>query len=128
MATTLTLWIGVWPKAYLVQVGDSRFYVLRGTELIQISRDQTIAQEFVDQGIFTPADAATSRLKHHLSSSIGGPQSASVVTSMSQDWDNVGLLCSGRTYEARLRRKDSRDPDQHELSPAGGRTVAAGSA
>ena len=29
-ATTLTLWIGVWPRVYLVQLGDSRYYVLRG--------------------------------------------------------------------------------------------------
>ncbi|HWL38966.1 MAG TPA: protein phosphatase 2C domain-containing protein, partial [Gemmatimonadaceae bacterium] len=29
MATTLTLWIGVWPWCYLVQVGDSRYYQYR---------------------------------------------------------------------------------------------------
>ncbi len=58
MATTLTLWLGVWPNAYLLQVGDSRCYLLRDDTLIQISRDQTMAEEFVEQGIFTRADAA----------------------------------------------------------------------
>ena len=29
MATTLTLYLGVWPRAYLLQVGDSRCYLLR---------------------------------------------------------------------------------------------------
>jgi serine/threonine protein phosphatase PrpC len=94
MATTLTLWIGMWPKAYLLQVGDSRCYVLRGDKLTQISRDQTMAQDFIDQGIFTVTDARGSRLEHVLSSSIGGPQSMPVVTTMDQDWNNVGLLCS----------------------------------
>jgi serine/threonine protein phosphatase PrpC len=27
MATTLTLWLGAWPRAYLLQVGDSRYYL-----------------------------------------------------------------------------------------------------
>src|SRR4051812_11346928 len=29
MATTLTLWMGVWPWYYLLQVGDSRYYLYR---------------------------------------------------------------------------------------------------
>ena len=36
MATTLTLFLGVWPKAYLLQVGDSRCYVFRNGELRQL--------------------------------------------------------------------------------------------
>ena len=53
MATTLTVFIGVWPRAYLLQVGDSRFYVHRDGELTQMTRDQTMAQELVDQGVLT---------------------------------------------------------------------------
>ncbi len=94
MATTLTLWIGIWPKAYLLQIGDSRCYVFRDDRLTQLSRDQTMAQDFIDQGIFTVTDARGSRLEHVLSSSIGGPQSMPVVTTMDQNWNNVGLLCS----------------------------------
>ncbi len=35
MATTLTLWIGVWPHIYLLQVGDSRHYVFREGRLFR---------------------------------------------------------------------------------------------
>jgi protein phosphatase len=56
MATTLTLFLGVWPRAYLLQVGDSRCYLLRHGELTQITRDQTMAQEMVDLGVMTQAD------------------------------------------------------------------------
>jgi protein phosphatase len=94
MATTLTLWIGVWPKAYLLQVGDSRFYVLRDGTLTQVSRDQTMAQELVDQGVMTRTDAFSTRWANVLSSSLGGKQTAPVVTAMDQGWKNVGLLCS----------------------------------
>ena len=94
MATTLTLWLGVWPRAYLLQVGDSRFYVFRDGELNRISRDQTIAQDLLDQGLLAPALAEGSRFANVLSSSIGGHQTAPVVTRLDQSWDNVGLLCS----------------------------------
>ena len=94
MATTLTVWIGVWPHAYLLQVGDSRCYVYREGELTQISRDQTMAQELVDDGVLTRSDADNTQWAHVLSSAIGGSQTAPVVSRMHDVWDTVGLLCS----------------------------------
>jgi serine/threonine protein phosphatase PrpC len=94
MATTLTLWLGLWPRGYLVQVGDSRCYLLHRGELTQVSRDQTMAQELVDLGVLARTELETSRLAHTLSSSIGGRHSAPVVTRMEQAWGDVGLLCS----------------------------------
>jgi serine/threonine protein phosphatase PrpC len=94
MATTLTLCLGVWPRVYLLQVGDSRYYVYRDGALAQVSRDQTIAQELVDQGVLSAEDAAHTRWAHVLSSAIGGKQTAPSVTSMLNDWMNVHLLCS----------------------------------
>ena len=94
MATTLTLWMGVWPRSYLLQVGDSRCYQLRGGELRQISRDQTMAQELVDLGALPRIEAASTRLANTLSSAIGGPQTAPRVTQFEQQWGDVGLLCS----------------------------------
>jgi serine/threonine protein phosphatase PrpC len=93
MATTLTLWLGVWPRAYLLQVGDSRYYRLVGTELTQVSRDQTIAQELVDQGVLSMGEAARTRWAHVLSSALGG-QNAPTVTCIQNDWSTVHLLCS----------------------------------
>jgi serine/threonine protein phosphatase PrpC len=94
MATTLTLYLGHWPRAYLLQVGDSRCYLLRGDQLTQISRDQTMAQELIDAGVMRPSDTAGTRLEHTLSSSIGGRQTAPVVTKFELTWDTVVLLCS----------------------------------
>jgi serine/threonine protein phosphatase PrpC len=94
MATTLTLWMGVWPWYYLLQVGDSRYYLYRDGTLTQITRDQTIAQELLDQGIFTRAIAERSQFKNVLSSAIGGESSLPVITRLRADWDNVHLLCT----------------------------------
>jgi serine/threonine protein phosphatase PrpC len=94
MATTLTLWMGVWPFYYLLQVGDSRCYLFREGELTQISRDQTIAQDLLDQGVFTRAMAARSQYSNVLSSAIGGDEAVPVVTRMRADWKSIHLLCT----------------------------------
>ena len=94
MATTLTLFLGVWPRAYLLQVGDSRCYLLRNGELTQVTRDQTLAQELIDLGALKPGDAPATKLAHTLSSSIGGRQSSPVVSQFEMDWSTVVLLCS----------------------------------
>jgi protein phosphatase len=95
MATTLTLWIGVWPWCYLLQVGDSRYYQYRDGNLIQVSRDQTMAQELLDSGVFAKAVAARNSPLHNvLSSSLGGPQTAPVVKRLPNSWSTTHLLCS----------------------------------
>jgi protein phosphatase len=94
MATTLTMYLGVWPRAYLLQVGDSRCYVLRNGELRQLSRDQTMAQELIDLGVLTRGETPPARLARTLSSSLGGRQTAPVVTRLDMSWGTVVLLCS----------------------------------
>ncbi len=94
MATTLTLWMGVWPWYYLLQVGDSRYYLYRNGQLTQVSRDQTLAQDLVDQGVFTRAVGERSQFAHVLSSSIGGEKTMPVVTRLRSEWHIVHLLCS----------------------------------
>ena len=94
MATTLTLYLGVWPRGYLLQVGDSRCYMLRDGELTQITRDQTMAQAMVDAGAMKAGDAADTSLAHTLTSAIGGQETHPKVTRLDMTWGNVLLLCS----------------------------------
>jgi protein phosphatase len=75
-------------------VGDSRFYIHRNGELTQMTRDQTMAQELVDQGVLTQSAADDTRWAHVLSSAIGGTQTAPVVTHFDQEWGSTYLLCS----------------------------------
>jgi len=94
MATTLTMALSVWPQTYLLQIGDSRCYLFQDDVLTQISRDQTMAQELIDRGVFSRSEADKTRWAHVLSSAIGGRQTAPVVTRVDRKWDDVGLLCS----------------------------------
>src|SRR5207247_874915 len=86
-ATTLTLAIGVWPRAYVLQVGDSRCYVYGDGVLRRLTRDQTVAQDFIDSGTLRPEDAARSPYQNVLSSAIGGRNAVPVVTTLNQRRD-----------------------------------------
>ncbi|MGI9595585.1 MAG: PP2C family protein-serine/threonine phosphatase [Acidimicrobiales bacterium] len=71
MGTTLTMAYIVWPRLFVVHIGDSRCYVLRSGQLSQLTSDQTAAQALIDDGTMTPEQAARSPLGHILISSIG---------------------------------------------------------
>jgi len=95
MATTLSLGIVVWPWMYVVQVGDSRCYLHAGGKLSQLTRDQTFAQELVDQGVFTRDDAKTSPLNNVLSSALGAPEALPEITRVEiSERGSVILLCT----------------------------------
>jgi serine/threonine protein phosphatase PrpC len=95
MATTLTLAIAVWPWLYVVQVGDSRCYFFDEGTLRQVTRDQTIAQDLVDQGVLRPERAAASPFSRVLASAIGGGQAVPEVSRLDIHTRGcVVLLCS----------------------------------
>lgn len=82
LATTLTLGIGVWPWVYVVQVGDSRAYLYTRGKLQLTTRDQTIAQQLVDEGVLKKDDLKRSPLNNVLASAIGGEDAEPVVSRM----------------------------------------------
>jgi protein phosphatase len=112
MATTLTFGIAVWPWLYVLQVGDSRAYFCCNGELGQITRDQTVAQDLVDQGVLTPERAAKSPYTHVLSSAIGGSAAVPVVTRIDIRGERpVVLLCS----DGLTKHVTDREIEQHTL-------------
>jgi len=94
MATTLTMFVAVWPDLYLLQVGDSRAYRLRAGKLEQLTRDQTMAQDLLASGVLTPEQAARSPYAHVLSSSLGGATWQPEVTRTDLKWGDILLLCT----------------------------------
>jgi protein phosphatase len=69
MGTTLTAAYTVGPEAFIGHVGDSRAYLFHAGRLIQLTRDQTLAQQFLDQGL-----PAARSWYHMLTSCLGGPE------------------------------------------------------
>jgi protein phosphatase len=104
MATTLTLAFSVWPSLFLLQVGDSRAYLLRDGSLRRLTRDQTLAQDLVDDGVLTESRADLSPFAHVLSSAIGS-NARPVVTRHESEVSDVVLLCTdGLTKHVSERR------------------------
>jgi len=60
MGTTLTLAYLDWPTAYVAHVGDSRAYIYRRAELLQVTHDQTFAQMLADAGAIE-----ANQVEHH---------------------------------------------------------------
>jgi protein phosphatase len=72
MRSTLTIAYLDYPNLFVVNVGDSRCYVLRDTGLHQITVDQTVAQELLEHGVFDAEEAADTETRSMLSQEIGG--------------------------------------------------------
>ena len=92
--TTLTMLVAVWPRAYIVHVGDSRAYRLRDGALEQLTTDQTMAQMMIDSGEWTRAIADASPLKHVLVSALGSQQVDPQVRALPLERQDVMLLCT----------------------------------
>jgi protein phosphatase len=69
MGTTCTLAHLLPPHALVVQIGDSRAYLLHDGELCQVTRDETMAQAFVDAGM---SPTRVRQFRHVLLNNLGG--------------------------------------------------------
>ncbi|QDU97762.1 Serine/threonine phosphatase stp [Lignipirellula cremea] len=72
MGATLTLGYVLWPRLFVVHVGDSRCYHFRQGKLEQITNDHTMAQYLIETGALSPEDAVDSQWSHQLYNVIGG--------------------------------------------------------
>ena len=96
-ATTLTMVTLVWPRAYVIHLGDSRGYYLRRGSLRQFTRDQTMGNYLVDIGAVTEQHAEKAGLYNVLSSAVGGDFVPSVGVVDMSDGDALLLCTDGLT-------------------------------
>ena len=96
-ATTLTMVTLVWPRAYVIHLGDSRGYFLRRGTLRQFTRDQTMGNYLVDIGAVTEQHAEKAGLYNVLSSAVGGDFVPTVGVVDLADGDALLLCTDGLT-------------------------------
>ena len=72
MGTTLTGAYSFGEDLFILHIGDSRAYLLRKSNLKRLTRDQTVAQALADAGAIPPEEVSTHRLRHTLTSCLGG--------------------------------------------------------
>lgn len=71
MGTTATAGIVDGGVLYLVHVGDSRGYLMRGGRMIQITDDHSIVAEMVRRGALSPSDAEQHPARHVITRALG---------------------------------------------------------
>jgi protein phosphatase len=72
MGTTMTMAYLLPPHVFVVHVGDSRCYLLRGTHLHQVTTDHTVAQQLVESGAWRSEQGEDSPLSSVLWQAVGG--------------------------------------------------------
>ena len=88
--------IGVTPAATdIIQVGDSRAYLVRNSKIYQVTKDQSLVQQLIDAQQISPEEAETHTLKNVILQALGAqneiyPVSARVLPCK----EDVFLLCS----------------------------------
>lgn len=102
MGTTCTAVAICNNRLYLAHVGDSRFYLLKNGQLLQLSTDHTYVQSLVAQGVITTAEAEKHPERNVLTRAMGTHNKVEIdVAVLSQtfrDEDRL-LLCTDGLYD-----------------------------
>jgi len=107
-------------RAFVAHVGDSRIYRLRGREMRRLTRDHTMVQRLVDDGILTPEAAENHPNSNVISRSLGGRPTVDVELGpepLDLREGDLFILCSdglhGLVSEAEIARvASSMAPDE----------------
>src|SRR3984893_4458302 len=105
-------------QAYIVNVGDSRTYLLRNGELTSLTRDHSLVQRLVEEKQITPDDVYTHPQRNLIYRSLGAGHKSvepDVFHQTLQHGDTL-LLCSDGLWEM-VRRQDLISILQQEDDP-----------
>jgi serine/threonine protein phosphatase PrpC len=88
--------IGVTPGAAdIVQVGDSRAYLIRSGQIYQVTKDQSLVQQLIDAQQISPEEAETHTLKNVILQALGAQNEIYPVSArITPCQGDVFLLCS----------------------------------
>jgi protein phosphatase len=93
-ATTLTMALLVWPRAYIVHVGDSRAFYLRKGRLRPLTRNQTTGEYMVDVGAWTEEQARSAPMGGTLVSALGASEMTPSIGLVDLQPGDSLLLCT----------------------------------
>jgi len=95
MGSTLTLLMIHDSRFYLAQVGDSRAYLLRNGNLVQLTRDHSVVWQLYEDNLITKDDLSRHPRKNLITRSIGThPQVEVDILNDEIHEDDAFLLCS----------------------------------
>lgn len=74
MATTAVILYISGSKAYIINVGDSRAYLIREDTILQITEDHTIVNQLLKQGSITKQEASVHPMNNMITRALGGEE------------------------------------------------------
>lgn len=88
--------IGISPRSVdIVQVGDSRAYLIRNSKIYQITKDQSLVQQLIDAQQISPEEAETHTLKNVILQALGAQNEIFPVPArFTPQQGDVLLICS----------------------------------
>ncbi len=95
MGTTVTAATLIGPRLLVGQVGDSRAYILRGRQFVQITKDQSLVQQLIDAKQMTEEEAKTFDKNNIILQALGTAEEVHVdVTSVILKRGDRLVMCS----------------------------------
>ncbi len=95
MGATLTSAAIANDRLGLVQVGDSRAYLLRGEQIKLLTRDQSLVQQLIDAGQITEQQAETHQYRNIITQALGAQSGITPAVSFANvRQEDLLLLCS----------------------------------
>jgi PPM family protein phosphatase len=125
MATTLTAAVVCRHRAVIAHVGDSRAYVLRGSAIRQVTRDQSFVQSLVASGALTEQDAAHSPFRNVILQAIGRKKKIDVALDAIELEDGDGLFFCTDGLSGKVTAKEIARALQGADLPSGVRSLVA---
>ena len=95
---------------YVANVGDSRVYLIRNRQLYQLTRDHTLTQQKIDQGLIEPEMANADASRSVLTRSLGALPTVQVdlFSPMSLEPGDQVLLCSDGLFDMVINEEIAR--------------------
>lgn len=99
MATTAVILYILKDKAYIINVGDSRAYLIRGNIILQITEDHTIVNQLLKEGSITKQEAFAHPMNNMITRALGGEERVKPdFYQLDILKDDVLLLCTDGLY------------------------------
>ena len=100
MATTVALVYAKEGRAYIANIGDSRVYLLRDDELVQLTEDHTYVHTLLKAGILTEEEAENDERKNVIIKALGADETVEPdFFQLNIMKDDIFLMCTDGLYD-----------------------------
>lgn len=95
MGTTIVVTLTYEDTFYVLSIGDSRAYLIRGGEMRQLTEDHSLVAHMVKQGMITPEEAKVHQMRNIVTQALGSGEFITPdIRDHQWDKDDYLLLCT----------------------------------